>query len=138
MDSGKLPASIAEVKPGLKKPPPEPKEPEEKPETHVVLKPGDEMHPMPKKNQTIKVPPKKEKKAASDLLTLVQDYAILQGLMPSLVQKRELTIEHAHRVNEELETLTPDDVQAFNSLLAMYVFGSDDADLSQVIAACRS
>jgi PBSX family phage portal protein len=137
MDSGKLPASIQTVEPGMKPEPKEPKPEPEKEETHVVLKPGDEMHPMPKKGQTIKVPPKKEKKAASDLLTLVQDYAILQGLMPNLVRKQELTIDRAHAVNAEIETMTPDDAAAFNTLLAMLVFGSDDADLSSVVGAMR-
>jgi PBSX family phage portal protein len=133
MDSGKLPAAMAEVKPGVKpEPPPEP----EKEETHVVLKPGDEMHPKPKPGQTIKAKPR-ERKAASELLTLVQDYAAYQGLLPSLAIKQELTAERAAEINQEIETLHPDDARAFNSLLAIHMFGSDDADLSTIIAATR-
>jgi hypothetical protein len=102
----------------------------------VDLKPGDEMHPKPKPGQTIKAKPR-ERKAASELLTLVQDYAAYQGLLPSLAIKQELTAERAAEINQEIETLHPDDARAFNSLLAIHMFGSDDADLSTIIAATR-
>jgi len=134
MHHGELPASTQT--PQMTAPQQEPK-PEPPPkETHVILKPGDEMHPVPAKDETIRAKPK-EKKAASDILTLAQDYAIYQGLMPQLAIKQELTKERADAINEELDTLHPDDVRVFNSLLAMMVFGSDDADLSSVIAATR-
>ncbi len=133
MDSGKLPVSISEVKPGAKAPPKEKPEPEE---THVMLKPGDELHPKPKPGQTIKAKPKPVKKA-SDLMTLVQDYAVYQGLLPELALKQELTAERAEEINQQIENLTPDDAHAFNSLLAMQVFGSDEADLSSIVAASR-
>ena len=132
MDSGKLPASIGEVKPG-QKPPPKEKEPEE---THVLLKPGDEMHPKPKKGQLIKATPR-ERKAAGDLMALAQDYAVLKGLTPSLVQKQEMTPEQIAKIEEDVQSLDAEDARSFNSLLAMYIFGSDDADLSSVIAATR-
>jgi capsid portal protein len=137
MDSGDLPASIEEVTPGLKTPPKEPEPPKEKEETHVVLKPCDEMHPKPKGKQVIKVPPKKEKKAAIELMELTQDYAILHGLVPHLVRKQEMSPERAEVVEEAVQNLIPEDARAFNNLLAMYVFGSDDADLPMVIEASR-
>lgn len=131
-----LPASMAP--PLITSPQSEPKEPPPEKETHVVLKPGDQMHPIPKKNQTIKVPPKKEKKAAMELMSLVQDYAVLKGLIPNLIQKRELvSVERIAEVEDAVQALTPDDSRAFNNLLAMYVFGSDDADLSAIVAASR-
>jgi PBSX family phage portal protein len=133
-----LPAGMAP--PVITSPQPEPKEPEppkEKEETHVILKPGDQMHPIPKKNQTIKVPPKKEKKAASELMALTRDYAVITGLLPNLVQKQEISVERAAEVAEAVKSLTPDDAKSFNSLLAMYVFGSDDADLATIVAASR-
>lgn len=133
--SGELPASTGV--PEMTAPQKE-KEPEKPPEeTHVILKPGDQMHPKPKGNKVIKVPPKKEKKAAQELLTLAQNYAIIKGLLPHLVQKSDLTIGEAQRIEEEVQNLDPEDARAFNSLLAMQVYGSDDADLSAVIAASR-
>lgn len=129
-----LPAAMAP--PMITSPQPEPEPLKEEKETHVILKPGDEMHPVPKKNQTIKAKPK-EKKAASELLTLVQDYALYQGLLPSLAVKQEMTAERAAEINQAIEQLDPEDARVFNSLLAMVVFGSDDADLSSVIAATR-
>lgn len=79
----------------------------------------------------------KYRKTASELLSLTQEYAVLKGLMPSLVQKQELTPERAAEVEAAVQTLDPEDARTFNSLLAMVVFGSDDADLSSVIAASR-
>ena len=77
------------------------------------------------------------RKTASELLTLVQDYANLKGLVPSLVQKQEMAPEDVAEIEEDVQSLDPDDARTFNSLLAMMVFGSDDADLSSVIAASR-
>jgi len=48
-----------------------------------------------------------------------------------------LTAERAEEINAEVESLHPEDLRAFNSLLAMVVFGSDDADLSSIVAASR-
>jgi len=79
----------------------------------------------------------KYRKAAGEMLTLVQDYAVYQGLIPSLAQKQELTAERAAEINQAVERLDPENAQVFNSLLAMMVFGSDDADLSALVAASR-
>ena len=79
----------------------------------------------------------KFRKAAGELMTLVQDYAVIQGLIPALVRKQELTTQRIAEVEQEVEALNPEDAKAFNSLLAMYVFGSDDADLSSIVAATR-
>jgi len=79
----------------------------------------------------------KYRKTASDLLTLVQDYAVYQHLLPSVALKQEMTEARAEEINQDIQALDPEDARTFNSLLAMVVFGSDDADLSSVIAATR-
>jgi hypothetical protein len=54
-----------------------------------------------------------------------------------VVRKADLTPERVEAVEAEVQALDPEDARAFNSLLAMVVFGSDDADLSAVVAASR-
>jgi PBSX family phage portal protein len=127
LDSGKLPASMTEVKPGVK---PEPKE------TIEEMGKKEEVKSMARAKAKAMYT-FKERKAAGDLLALTQDYAMYQGLMPTLAQKQELTAERAEEINAEVESLHPEDLRAFNSLLAMVVFGSDDADLSSIVAASR-
>ena len=79
----------------------------------------------------------KYRKAASELLELSQEYALLKGLLPSLVRKIEFSHEQEAEIEDAVQALSPEDAKTFNSLLAMYVFGSDDADLSTIIAATR-
>lgn len=131
MDSGKLPASIAEVKPAAK-PAPEPE-----PETPEEIGAKESAKAMAREKAKAMFRPK-EKKAASELLTLVQDYAVYQQLMPTLAVKTEMSAERAEEINQAIQDLDPDDARVFNSLLAMMVFGSDDADLSAIAAASRA
>jgi hypothetical protein len=124
--SGELPAAMESVQPALKPAPPEKKDgPKE-------VGAMEEAKAMAREKAKAKY-----RKAAGDLMSLVQEYAIYQGLLPQLAQKQELTAERAAEINRDIETLTPEDARAFNSLLAMYVFGSDDADLSSLVAATR-
>ena len=131
-DHGQLPAGMKP--PPITSPQPTPEPPPQ--ETPFQIGAKESAKAMAKEEAKAKFRPK-EKKAAGELMTLVQDYAVYQGLLPSLVQKQEMTAERADEINTEIEHLTPDDAKAFNSLLAMYLFGSDDADLSSVIAATR-
>lgn len=126
MDSGKLPASVAQVQPSLK---PAPDEPKETPEEVGAIE-GARAEAKEKAKA-------KYRKAAADLMALAQDYATVKGLIPSLVQKAEMTPARTAAVEAEVQALDPEDARSFNSLLAMYVFGSDDADLSAVVAATR-
>jgi len=124
--SGQLPAAMESVQPALKPAPPEKKDgPKE-------VGAMEEAKAMAREKAKAKY-----RKAAGDLMALAQDYAIYQGLLPQLAQKQELTAERAAEINADIEKLTPEDARAFNSLLAMYVFGSDDADLSALVAASR-
>jgi hypothetical protein len=94
------------------------------------------MHPVPKKGQVIRAAAR-FKKTASELMTLAQDYAHIYGLVPHIARKQEISQEREEEVEKEVDQMHPEDAQAFNHLLAMYAFGSDDADLSSVIAAAR-
>jgi hypothetical protein len=94
------------------------------------------MHPKPRPGQVIKAKPR-EKKAAQELMVLAHDYAVINGMLPDLVRKQEITDQRAEDVATAIQGLDPDDARAFNSLLAMYVFGSHDGDLASVIAASR-
>jgi len=126
LPSGKLPATMESVQPTLKPAPPEEKE---TPEEAGAM---EEAKAMAKEKAKAKY-----RKTASDLLTLVQDYAVYQHLLPSVALKQEMTEARAEEINQDIQALDPEDARTFNSLLAMVVFGSDDADLSSVIAATR-
>lgn len=127
MDSGKLPASLEQVQPTLKPAPPEPKE------TPAEVGAIEGARAEAKEKAKAKY-----RKAASELLTLAQDYAAMKGLIPTtLVQKLDLTQRRMDRIEAEVQALHPEDSRAFNSLLALQVFDSDDADLSTLVAATR-
>ena len=127
IDHKELPASTKPAVPSSPQPEPKPE-----PDSHVVLKPGDKMMPMPAKGKMAFGGPKK-KKAAMELIELAHDYAVVQGL----VKKQELSPARALLVKEEIEELTEDDERAFNTLLAQYAFGSDDPDLVAIVANGR-
>ena len=126
LPSGELPANMASVQPALKPAPPEKKE---SPREVGAM---EEAKAMAREKAKAKY-----RKAASEILALVHDYAIYQQLIPQTIHKQELTAERADEINKQIETLDPDDAHVFNSLLAMVVFGSDDADLSTLVAASR-
>lgn len=125
-----LPASMKP--PQITSPQPVPEVPQPEKETHVILKPGDEMHPKPKPGQKI-IAKVKVKKSATELITLAHDYAALKGI----VKKRELSPERELLVMEDVELLTAEDAHAFNTLIAQYAFGEDAEDLIHIVGNIR-
>jgi PBSX family phage portal protein len=77
------------------------------------------------KNKNLAKGPKK----ATELIDLAHDYACMRGL----VRKRALPIDRALVVKEEVASLTGEDRDAFEQLLAQYAFGKSDAQLQRLV-----
>lgn len=137
MDSGKLPATLDSVTPALKPTPPEEKEDPKEVGAVEGARAEAKEKAKAKYAEVHEKAKAKFRKAASELLELTQEYAQVKGLIPTLVQKAEIDPAQVTRIEETVNGLDPEDARTFNSLLAMYVFGSADADLTAVVAATR-
>lgn len=115
-----LPASTKPPAPTSPQPEPEPQEQPVKP---VVLNPGQKIVPFPNKPNTQGM--QKQSKTAIELIDLAHDYAAIKGL----IRKREVSPERQVLVEESVSDLSHSEMRAFNSLIATYAFGADDADL---------
>lgn len=72
------------------------------------------------------------KSAASELVGLAHDYAVMRGLIPS---RFELAPSEVERVQKSVADLQGDDLLAFNRIIATYAFGNDSPDLVR-LASC--
>ena len=80
-----------------------------------------------------KDPAPKRSKAAMDLIDLAHDFAISRGL----VRKRELSADRMLLLEEAVNSLSETDLEAFNTLVAQYTFGSDMPDLVGITRRMR-
>jgi hypothetical protein len=87
--------------------------------------PINEPPPNPTAKPKLKI---KVNKTATELIELAQTYAVAKGL----VYKREPKPDQVVSLKAEIDSLTREDMYAFNSLLASYTYGSSDASLVMI------
>lgn len=115
--SGELPAGTAV--PAMTTPQKAAESPQD---SHLVLSAGQKVVPKPEP---------KEPKTAVELIELAHDYAAIKGL----VVKGDISPEHKMLVQEEVDQLSPQEMQGFQTLIAQYVFGDTDPDLVDIVGA---
>ncbi len=70
-------------------------------------------------------------KKATELMDMAMDFAVSRGLLKG----RPLSPERALILKQDIDELTPDDFEAFNSLVATYTYGKADESLISIAKA---